>query len=107
MTHQITIFEHMEKFPFSAGYKEPTTSLEAAQAIEKSGRAAILRDKCLKAIHASIWGLTADETAADLGESILGVRPRISELRARGLIRKTDLRRRNASGMSASVWVVV
>jgi hypothetical protein len=51
--------------------------------------------------------LTADEAAAKLGESVLSIRPRISELRARGLIAPTGERRRNASGMRAMVWGVV
>ena len=49
-------------------------------------------------------GLTADEIAADLGESVLSIRPRVSELHRLGMIEKTKVRRRNASGMSASVW---
>ena len=49
-------------------------------------------------------GLTADEIAAKLGESVLAVRPRVSELFHAGLIEKTGERRPNASGLNAYVW---
>mgnify|MGYP000322982922 CR=1 FL=1 len=50
-------------------------------------------------------GLTADECAAVLGESVLSIRPRFSELLGAGLIRETGQRRRNASGKMADVLV--
>lgn len=108
MTHgsqQLDIESYLERFPFVAGHTAEGTSQEAAQTIEKSGRAAQLRTRCLKAIHESVWGLSADQVAEYLGESCLSIRPRISELRERGLIKKTAARRKNTSGMSASIWV--
>jgi predicted ArsR family transcriptional regulator len=52
------------------------------------------------------WGaqFTADEAASELGESILAIRPRLSELVALGKIEDSGLRRKNASGMTATVW---
>jgi predicted ArsR family transcriptional regulator len=50
-------------------------------------------------------GATADEIAAALGRSQFTVRPRCSELLARGLIRDSGVRRENLSGRSAIVWV--
>lgn len=94
------------QYPFIAGHKEPTTSLEAAEAIEKSGRAEILREQALAAIKSSIFGMTADEVAAYIAESVLSIRPRITELKQRGLIRDTGHRRANASGVNAKVWEV-
>jgi hypothetical protein len=48
--------------------------------------------------------MTADEIAAQLGCSILSVRPRVSELNVGGEIEQTGARRKNASGMTATVW---
>lgn len=66
-------------------------------------RTAVLRDRCLQALSGA--ALTADEIAACIGEGILSIRPRITELRKRGKVVKTTLRRANASGRSAIVWV--
>lgn len=49
-------------------------------------------------------GLTADEVAIDLDLSVLTVRPRVSELHRDARIEDTGLRRRNQSGMTATVW---
>lgn len=89
-------------YPNSPGFKVPGTSQEAAEAVKPT--AATLRAECLRALwmHAA----TADEVATYLGESVLSVRPRIAELHALRLIEKTGERRKNASGMSATVWRV-
>jgi predicted ArsR family transcriptional regulator len=49
-------------------------------------------------------GLTADECADALKAEIWSVRPRLSELRRMGRIVETDQRRKNRSGMTATVW---
>ncbi len=72
-------------YPLTAGAKEYTTSLEAAEQLEKSGRAAFLRAKVMAWFRSGNTG-TADECAASLNESHLAVRPRCSELHAAGLI---------------------
>lgn len=48
--------------------------------------------------------LTADECAAALGEDILSVRPRVSELKRMGRIEDAGRRRCNKSGMTATAW---
>ena len=63
-----------------------------------------LRVLVLQILAATPPGLTADEIAAKLGESVLAVRPRVSELFRAGLIEKTGDRRPNASGLNAHVW---
>ena len=92
-------------YPASPGYKEPTTSRAAARAA--SSRSDEVRERVYAAILAAgPDGLTADEAAARIGESILSVRPRMTELgplHARR-VEKTGARRRNESGCSASVW---
>lgn len=90
-------------YPNSPGFKVPGTSQEAAFAIK--GRSDILRANCLKALS-MIGPHTADETADRIGESVLAVRPRFSELLALGLIEDTGIRRPNASGRNATVWRV-
>jgi DNA-binding transcriptional ArsR family regulator len=63
-----------------------------------------LRHLVLAVLAAAPSGFTADEIAERLGESVLAVRPRVSELFHAGLIEKTGERRRNQSGLSAHVW---
>jgi predicted ArsR family transcriptional regulator len=63
-----------------------------------------LRARVLELLAATPAGFTADEIAAKLGESVLAVRPRVSELFHAGLIEKTGERRANASGLQAHVW---
>jgi hypothetical protein len=63
-----------------------------------------LRALVLHVLAATPSGLTADEVAARLGESVLAVRPRVSELFHAGLIEKSGERRANASGLAAHVW---
>ena len=91
-------------YPHRPGWKEPGTSREAAARIEPT--ASVLRDLVLETLAASPGGLTADEIAARLNRSILSVRPRVSELRADGKIMRAERRGKNASGMSAAVWIV-
>jgi len=88
-------------YPATPGWSEPTTSKAAARSI--GHRAGDLRDRVLTALReAGDSGLTADEAAAALRESVLAVRPRLTELK--GKIEPTGERRANASGLSAKVW---
>lgn len=87
-------------YPDSPGFKEATTSAEAAASMEKA--APVLRDKCRRAL---LFGpATADEVATRLGLSVLAVRPRFTELQRFGVIAETGERRPNESGRSAKVW---
>lgn len=92
-------------YPDSAGFKVRGTSKEQAAKIEP--KAKILRDKVLKALaHRS---MTTDECAAFLGEDILSVRPRFSEL-ARTVppsIVPTGERRASSRGNMSDVWGIV
>lgn len=90
-------------YPAQPGYKAPGPSREAAEAIRPT--AATLRELCLRMLR-RYGDLTADEAAAFCNQSVLGIRPRFSELKEMGLIEKTGERRKNASGMSATVWRV-
>lgn len=67
-------------------------------------RAATLRTHCRK-LFADGAKLTADECALKLGESILAVRPRVSELAKKyGFLKDSGERRSNDSGRKAIVW---
>ena len=91
-----------ELYPLSPGYKKEGPRKEAAQSVKD--RASVLRDRCLEVLR--IAPSTADEVATALGESILSIRPRISELAARGEIRESGKRRQNVSKKMATVWEI-
>lgn len=87
-------------YPDRPGYRENTTSRDAARAMEP--RAGTLRARVLDVLrHAE---LTPDEIANELTESILAVRPRVTELFRMHLIERTGERRMNVSRMRAHVY---
>lgn len=90
-------------YPTHAGWKEATTSRDAAIGIEASGKAASLMERCLKAFHNGFVG-NADELARHLGEDILSIRPRVTQLHVNGLIEKTGERRTMNGGRAGHVW---
>lgn len=92
-----------EVYPDSPGFKAPGPSREAAEKIAPSAqllRAAVLQ----KYERRYPEGYTADEVAAELKQSILSIRPRVSELHRAGMLIDTLQRRKNESGMTATVW---
>ena len=93
--------QHAFQYPERAGFKAEGTSQDAANAIEGSGQAARLRTAVLGwyATHES----TADECAAGLGESILSIRPRCSELLKQGHLYVTGKAGKSISGHSQNV----
>lgn len=90
-------------YPRFAGWKEETTSRDAAVAIEASGQAATVRAALMELFAADITD-TADGMAARLGLNILSVRPRVSELARQGLIERTGERRLSSQRVMAAVW---
>ena len=94
----------MSLYPNAPGHRNVDTSVAAANALApKLGR---LQKMALEAIKASGWlGLTADELAAALEMDRWSIQPRTSELRRKGLIRDSGLRRPNGTGKMAIVWV--
>jgi len=92
-----------DTYPHRAGFKEPTTSKEAAKAIDAKGRAATLRDAVL-AFFQGGRNATADEVAEALKESPLSVRPRVAELKAAGKVIETGLRHKSSAGRPSHVW---
>lgn len=100
------IAESLDPEPYGGpGWKEPTTSRAAAKAMAAS--APLLRERVYAVIKASgALGMTADEAAAAIGETVLACRPRVSELAKANRIVKTGERRANESGLKAAVWRV-
>ena len=90
-------------YPNVPGARRNECSREAAEAM--NGRAERLRDAALSLLKDT--ALTADEIAALLKETVLATRPRITELKAMGLIYNTGKKRKNISGVNASVWRAV
>ena len=90
-------------YPDSPGFKAHGPSEEAADKI--AGRAAVLRQQILAHFQDCYpEGRTADEVATEMNLSVLSVRPRVSELHRNGDLRDTAARRKNDSGMTATVW---
>lgn len=93
----------MNTYPHAAGFKDETTSRDAAEAIEGSGRARTLRER-VESFYLAGRNATADEVAHALHEPILAIRPRVSELFKLGKIERTGMRRRSDGGHSAHVY---
>lgn len=95
--------ELLPSYPHGAGYKEPTTSKDAAKAM--ASRVGPLQRRVLDAL--AIAPDVPDTLALRIGIDRLSIRPRFTELAALGLIEKTGERRANgASGLKAAVWRV-
>ena len=89
-------------YPDVPGFKTSGPSEKAAEAM--SSTANKMRAAVLAQFAQYTAGATADEIAKDLNLSVLSVRPRVSELKRLGEIKQTGGRRKNESGMTATVW---
>lgn len=87
-------------YPTAAGWKARDTSRAAAEAI--TPKAPTLRARVLEAIQQQPG--SADDIAIRLGVSWMSVRPRCSELAARGLIEDGGLRDIATGGKRCIVW---
>jgi len=86
----------------SPSYKETGgTSEQAAREIQ--GRAASLRNQLMSLFSRAFW-LTPEDAADALGADILAIRPRFTELKQMGKIRKTDKTTTNAKGKTVRLW---
>lgn len=94
---------NLDLYPNTPGTKRTGTSKLAADSMR--ARAPTLRDRVLQNLQ--FLPMTADQVAMALGQSILSIRPRLSELVAQGKIVETSERRRNQSGKLATVWRAV
>lgn len=94
------LFDYKDKYPHQPGHRRTATSKAGADSVKP--RAPTLREMVLDFLK--VRDMTADECALVLGKSILSIRPRLSELVARGLIFDTGITRPNESGVQAIVW---
>ena len=94
---------NLDLYPNIPGAKRTGTSKLAADSMRK--RAPTLRDLVLQNLQ--FLPMTADQVAMALGQSILSIRPRLSELLRLGKIVETSERRHNQSGKLATVWRAV
>lgn len=91
-------------YPHAPGHRGVDTSVAAANDLmPKLGR---LQRMVLPVICDAGWiGLTADEIADRLKMERWSVQPRTTELRLKGLVCDSGVRRPNATGKLAIVWV--
>ena len=71
---------------------------------ERTNNSKLLRRQALNCLKANPQGLTADEIAELIGRNWWSVRPRMTELKDRGHLIRTGIKRRNDTGGLATVW---
>ena len=99
-------------YPHTPGSKgEADTGKKAAE--QMKDKAGTLRRMALDCLSMNLFradldgrssGMTADEVATKCRCDILAMRPRLSELKRRGIIEDSGQRRSNKSGKLAVVW---
>jgi predicted ArsR family transcriptional regulator len=97
----------MNNYPSQPGAKTATPETSVASAAKMAGKSSTLRERVLLQLGSAPKGLTADECAARMGETVLAVRPRFAELHHMGKIEDANIRRPNASGHGAVVWKLI
>ena len=92
-----------KKYPLKAGYKEQSTSKEAAAKVDS--RAAILRTEAIEVFKRKrSYGATCEEVAEIMNEDITSIRPRITELKLLEYIIDSGDRRLNRFQNNVKVW---
>jgi hypothetical protein len=89
-----------DRYPNKPGSKGGGASKDAAEKI--ASRAEVLRTN-IAVLMQKGYRLTADEIATRMNETVLAIRPRVSELVKQKILIKTGDRRTNISGMTAHV----
>lgn len=93
-------------YPDKPGHRRIDTSAQAAVALgDKLGRLQGMVQTVI--VAAGLHGLTADEAAAILQMDRYSIQPRTSELKLKGLIVDSGLRRLNRTGKMAIVWIAI
>ncbi|WP_395001540.1 hypothetical protein [Sphingomonas sp.] len=92
------------EYPDAPGHRNVETSIAAAEDIApKLGRLQRMAEEAIRS--AGYHGATADELAAILDVSRWTIQPRTTELKLKGLVVDSGVRRRNCTGKAAIVWV--
>lgn len=92
-----------DRYPNEPGHQATDTSRQAAEDIRP--KAATLRKQVLEMIRESVFGRSADSISRELGITILSIRPRCSELNAKGLIVDSGRRDLTESGKASIIWI--
>jgi len=106
MTDNLDLFGFTpeREYPDVPGHRGVDTSIEAAADIApKLGRLQRLAEETIRA--AGPAGLTADELADRVELPRWTIQPRTTELRLKGLVVDSGMRRQNCTGKAAKVWV--
>jgi len=94
----------MGTYPNAPGHRNVETSIAAADAVApKLGRLQRMAEGAIR--DAGAHGLTADELAARLEMDRWSIQPRTTELKRKGIVRDSGMRRPNATGKQAIVWI--
>ena len=97
---------HHPIYPDAPGHRGVDTSIEAADAMASvTGRLRQIAYRSIK--EAGESGLTTDELATVTGFDRGSIQPRTSELKLMHRIKDSKLRRKNANGKRAIVWVAL
>ena len=89
-------------YPNAPGWKGRATSREAAQGM--APKATTIRDRVLASLKR--YPGTPEDIAGRIAEPVMNVRPRFSELAAKGLIEDTGRRGPASGGRWATIWRV-
>ncbi len=96
--HQLGLFD--EPYPSSPGWKARSTSRDAAAGI--AAKAGPLRDRVLAEVRRRPG--TPEQISDRIREPLMNVRPRLSELAAKGLVEDSGKRGDAAGGRKAIIW---
>lgn len=89
-------------YPHTPGHQNTDTSRDAAAQVTKLSE----RHESILEMLKTFGPMTSDEVAETIKDSILAIRPRLTELKRLGLVHDTGTRRKNSSGRSAIVYRV-
>lgn len=92
----------MPRLENGVGYKAGLPAREAAQ--DQVPRTLIIRGLVLQALESTRHPLSSDEIAEMIEVDFISVRPRVSELLAKGLIRDSGSRRPSRYGRLVTGW---
>lgn len=90
-------------YPHTPGFKTDTPETSRIAAASEHAHAQLIREQVLHVLTV-FPDITPDEAAQFLKLDKLAVRPRFSELAARGIIEDSGARRKNDSGKNAAAW---
>lgn len=92
----------MPRLENEVGFKAGLSARDAAES--QIHRAPIIRTMVLHCLERAGRPLSADEIAEHIGIDFISVRPRVSELHEKGLVRDSGTRRPSRYGRLATGW---